>query len=139
MSQQGAIGQGGGRGGGGRSRAQRVSDLRYNLRVSLEEAYQGVQKTINVPSSIACDTCCHIMKPSPIGSPVGSAVLPITTRPNQSGCSAIMRRDTSGPLPADAAVMMRTGLLGHDCACALPTPTKATEANKAVRCRREMD
>ena len=47
----------GGRGGGGRSRAQRGSDLRYNLRVSLEEAYQGVQKTINVPSSIACDTC----------------------------------------------------------------------------------
>lgn len=48
---------GGRGGGGGRSRAQRGSDLRYNLRVSLEEAYQGVQKTINVPSSIACDTC----------------------------------------------------------------------------------
>ena len=46
-----------GGGGGGRSRAQRGSDLRYNLRVSLEEAYQGVQKTINVPTSIACDTC----------------------------------------------------------------------------------
>ncbi len=48
---------GGSRGGGGRSRAQRGSDLRYNLRVSLEEAYQGVQKTINVPTSVACDTC----------------------------------------------------------------------------------
>lgn len=48
---------GGRGGGGGRSRAQRGSDLRYNLRVSLEEAYQGVQKTINVPTSIACDTC----------------------------------------------------------------------------------
>lgn len=47
----------GGRGGGGRSRAQRGSDLRYNLRVSLEEAYLGVQKTINVPTSITCDTC----------------------------------------------------------------------------------
>ncbi|MEI6098088.1 MAG: molecular chaperone DnaJ [Alphaproteobacteria bacterium] len=48
-----------GRGGtpGGRSRAQRGSDLRYNLRVSLEEAFKGVQKTINVPSSVACDTC----------------------------------------------------------------------------------
>ncbi len=44
-------------GGGGRSRAQRGSDLRYNLRVSLEESFKGVQKTINVPSSIACDTC----------------------------------------------------------------------------------
>ncbi|MGL6210181.1 MAG: molecular chaperone DnaJ [Paracoccaceae bacterium] len=48
----------GGRGGAqGRSRAQRGSDLRYNLRVSLEEAHQGVQKAINVPTSIACDTC----------------------------------------------------------------------------------
>ena len=43
--------------GGGRSRAQRGSDLRYNLRVSLEEAFQGVQKTINVPTSVSCDTC----------------------------------------------------------------------------------
>lgn len=50
-------GRGGAGGGGGRSRAQRGSDLRYNLRVSLEEAYNGVQKTINVPTSIACDTC----------------------------------------------------------------------------------
>ena len=48
---------GGRGGGGGRSRAQRGSDLRYNLRVSLEEAFQGVQKTINVPTSVACDTC----------------------------------------------------------------------------------
>ena len=48
----------GGRGGGGqRARAQRGSDLRYNLRVSLEEAFVGVQKTISVPTSVACDTC----------------------------------------------------------------------------------
>ncbi len=50
------MGRGGG-GGGGRSRAQRGSDLRYNLRVSLEEAFAGVQKTINVPTSVACDSC----------------------------------------------------------------------------------
>jgi molecular chaperone DnaJ len=49
----------GGRGGagGGRSRAQRGSDLRYNMRVSLEEAFKGIQKTITVPASTACDTC----------------------------------------------------------------------------------
>ncbi|MBL4915777.1 molecular chaperone DnaJ [Szabonella alba] len=48
----------GGRGGGQqRSRAQRGSDLRYNLRVTLEESFAGVQKTINVPTSVACDTC----------------------------------------------------------------------------------
>ncbi|MBM3616798.1 MAG: molecular chaperone DnaJ [Alphaproteobacteria bacterium] len=49
------MGRGGG--GGGRSRAQRGSDLRYNLRVSLEEAFAGVPKSINVPTSVACDAC----------------------------------------------------------------------------------
>lgn len=48
---------GGRGGGGGRSRVQRGSDLRYNLRVSLEEAFKGVQKTINVPTSVACEVC----------------------------------------------------------------------------------
>ena len=47
----------GGQRGGGRQRASRGSDLRYNLRVTLEEAYGGLQKTINVPSSVACDSC----------------------------------------------------------------------------------
>jgi molecular chaperone DnaJ len=48
----------GGRGGAaGRARAQRGSDLRYNLRVTLEEAYKGVQKTISVPASVSCDAC----------------------------------------------------------------------------------
>jgi molecular chaperone DnaJ len=47
---------GGGRG-GGRQRASRGSDLRYNLRITLEDAYNGLTKTINVPSSVTCDTC----------------------------------------------------------------------------------
>ena len=47
----------GGQRGGGRQRAARGSDLRYNLRVSLEDAYQGHQKTINVPTSVTCDSC----------------------------------------------------------------------------------
>jgi len=46
----------GGRG-GGRGRAARGADLRYNLRVTLEEAYSGLQKTINVPTSVACSSC----------------------------------------------------------------------------------
>ncbi|MGR3321756.1 MAG: molecular chaperone DnaJ [Pseudooceanicola sp.] len=45
------------RGPGGRQRAARGSDLRYNLRVTLEEAYSGLQKTINVPTSVACSAC----------------------------------------------------------------------------------
>ncbi|MBC57028.1 MAG: molecular chaperone DnaJ [Confluentimicrobium sp.] len=44
-------------GGGGRQRAARGSDLRYNLRISLGEAYTGIQKTINVPPSVACSAC----------------------------------------------------------------------------------
>ncbi|WP_135450531.1 MULTISPECIES: molecular chaperone DnaJ [Tabrizicola] len=46
-----------GRGGGGRARAQRGSDLRYNLRVTLEEAYTGLQKTITVPTAVTCEVC----------------------------------------------------------------------------------
>lgn len=47
----------GGRGGGGRSRAQRGNDLRYNLRINLEDAYAGMQKTVNVPTAVGCDGC----------------------------------------------------------------------------------
>lgn len=42
---------------GGRQRAARGDDLRYNLRVTLEEAYNGIQKTINVPTSVQCGSC----------------------------------------------------------------------------------
>ncbi len=48
-------------GGGGRARggqrATRGSDLRYNLSISLEDAYRGKQATISVPSSVACEVC----------------------------------------------------------------------------------
>ncbi|MEM8658110.1 MAG: molecular chaperone DnaJ, partial [Pseudomonadota bacterium] len=48
---------GGQRGGGGGQRARRGSDLRYNLRVSLADAYRGKQTTLNVPASMTCETC----------------------------------------------------------------------------------
>lgn len=47
----------GGRGGAGRNRAARGSDLRYNLRITLEEAFAGLHKTITVPSSVSCTSC----------------------------------------------------------------------------------
>ena len=47
---------GGRRGGGGR-RAVRGSDLRYNLRITLEDAYKGLQKSIQVPTAVSCGTC----------------------------------------------------------------------------------
>ncbi|MCA0207095.1 molecular chaperone DnaJ [Pararhodobacter sp.] len=49
-------GRGGGAG-GARARASRGSDLRYNLRVTLEEAYKGAQKSIRVPTLASCDAC----------------------------------------------------------------------------------
>ena len=48
----------GGRGGGGRrSAAQRGNDLRYNLRINLEDAFSGKQKTITVPTAVGCGSC----------------------------------------------------------------------------------
>ena len=51
----GSFGGGGRRGGG--QRATRGSDLRYNLKISLEEAFTGKQQTISVASSVSCDAC----------------------------------------------------------------------------------
>ena len=48
---------GGGRGGSRGGQTTRGSDLRYNLRVSLEDAFSGKQTVINVPGSTACDKC----------------------------------------------------------------------------------
>ncbi|WP_071799363.1 molecular chaperone DnaJ [Natronohydrobacter thiooxidans] len=47
---------GGGRG-NARSRATRGSDLRYNMRISLEEAYSGTRRTIRVPRLSECESC----------------------------------------------------------------------------------
>ncbi|SDE66516.1 molecular chaperone DnaJ [Limimaricola pyoseonensis] len=44
-------------GGGGRSRATRGNDLRYNLRINLEDAFAGLQKTVTVPTSVSCGKC----------------------------------------------------------------------------------
>ena len=47
---------GGGRGRGGQSRL-RGSDLRYNLEISLEEAFAGQTVEIDVPTLVGCTTC----------------------------------------------------------------------------------
>ena len=44
----------GGRRGGGQARG---NDLRYNLEVSLEEAFAGKTVEIKIPSSVGCDAC----------------------------------------------------------------------------------
>ncbi|MEL7349415.1 MAG: molecular chaperone DnaJ [Pseudomonadota bacterium] len=46
-----------GPGGGGRGGARRGGDLRYNLRVTLEDAFKGKQTTITVPGLVKCTAC----------------------------------------------------------------------------------
>ncbi|MEM6637707.1 MAG: molecular chaperone DnaJ [Pseudomonadota bacterium] len=65
---------------GGRQRASRGSDLRYNLQISLEDAYSGLQRTINVPTSVACSSC------SGTGSEAGAEP---TTCPTCSGMGKV--------------------------------------------------
>jgi molecular chaperone DnaJ len=43
--------------GGGANGPSRGSDLRYNLSISLEEAFKGKQEPIKVTTSIGCDAC----------------------------------------------------------------------------------
>ena len=50
------FGMGGGRR-GGRSARERGADLRYNMEVTLEEAFAGKAVEISVPTSITCDAC----------------------------------------------------------------------------------
>jgi molecular chaperone DnaJ len=49
------FGRFGGRGRGGAS--GRGADLRYDIEISLEEAFAGTKRTIRVPTSVACEAC----------------------------------------------------------------------------------
>jgi molecular chaperone DnaJ len=61
-------------GGGRRTQANaRGSDLRYNLEVSLEEAFKGTTAQIRVPTSVPCDSC------NGSGSEAGSKPVTCTT------------------------------------------------------------
>ncbi len=44
-------------GGGGRQQARRGADLRYDMEVSLEDAFHGKQTEITIEVSQSCDTC----------------------------------------------------------------------------------
>jgi molecular chaperone DnaJ len=44
-------------GGGRAKRSNRGQDLRYNLEITLEEAYRGRSAEIKLPTQVACETC----------------------------------------------------------------------------------
>lgn len=48
---------GGGRGGRAAGGRERGSDLRYNLEISLEDAFTGKTETIKVPIAVTCEAC----------------------------------------------------------------------------------
>ena len=47
----------GGRGGARRAGPGRGADLKYNLQITLEEAFNGKKAEIKVPGSVTCETC----------------------------------------------------------------------------------
>ena len=51
------FGEARGRRGGGHGGRERGADLRYNLEISLEEAFSGKAETITIPTSVACEAC----------------------------------------------------------------------------------
>jgi molecular chaperone DnaJ len=50
----------GGGGRGGQQGSSRGSDLRYNMEISVTEAFKGKKTTIRVPTSVSCDDCSGI-------------------------------------------------------------------------------
>src|SRR5260221_6478894 len=51
------FGAGGARGRAGGRADMRGQDLRFNLEITLEQAYGGTEATVRVPSSVACEAC----------------------------------------------------------------------------------
>jgi len=68
---EGIFGMGSGRGRG--SGRERGSDLRYNMEISLDEAFRGKTAQIRIPTSVTCEACSGSgakagTKPKPCGS-----------------------------------------------------------------------
>jgi molecular chaperone DnaJ len=64
---------GGGGGGRGGSGAQGGADLRYDMEISLVEAYQGTEKEVSYRTAVACDRC------SGTGAEPGSNIVTCST------------------------------------------------------------
>lgn len=51
------FGMGGRRGGGRGTGRERGADLRYNMEISLEEAFHGKTAQVRIPTTVTCETC----------------------------------------------------------------------------------
>jgi len=54
---EGIFGMQGGRGGGRSSGRERGSDLRYNMEITLEDAFEGKTAQVRIPTSVTCEAC----------------------------------------------------------------------------------
>ena len=103
-----------------RASAARGSDLRYDLELTLEEAFSGVEKTIAIQALAACEAC----NASGSQGPVGGA----------SACPTLRRRG-QGPGPAGLlrgrADLPRLHGLGRDDRRSLSLPATARGARSS--------
>jgi molecular chaperone DnaJ len=67
------FGMGGGRRGSRGQGRERGSDLRYNMEITLEEAFEGKTAQIRIPTSVACEIC------SGTGAKAGTKPKPCST------------------------------------------------------------
>lgn len=122
---------GGGFGGMGGSRAsestRRGADLRYDLRLTLEETYAGVAKELKIPCLVRCDTCG------------GSGAAPGTTPETCSGCGGHGRvqqvRDTFFGRFVQEAPCARCGGSGKF----ITTPCTSCKGDGRVRGQRDVN
>jgi molecular chaperone DnaJ len=100
-------GRGRARGAGGRERG---ADLRYNLEISLEEAFHGKTATITIPTSISCEACSGTgAKPGskPKACPTCGATAACGRRRASSRSSAPARTATAAARPSTIPAGMR--------------------------------
>src|SRR4029079_12037775 len=54
---EGIFGMPGGGRGGRSSGRERGSDLRYNMEITLEDAFEGKTAQVRIPTSVTCEAC----------------------------------------------------------------------------------
>ena len=86
--------------GGSRSGRERGADLRYNMEITLEEAFAGKTAEIEVPTTVACETCSGIGRQA--AAPARE--LPDLRRPRPRARGAgLLLRSSAPARPARAA------------------------------------
>ena len=120
-------GMGGDAGGRARESVRRGSDLRRDVTLTLEEAYSGVTKKLDVPSLIRCESC------------EGKGAAPGTSTETCTGCQGLGRvqqvRQTFFGQFVQEAPCVRCGGTGKF----IPTPCPKCKGEGRIRGQREVN